>query len=96
MFRLCLGLVAVIISCGVVQAHPGESLKSKRAEAKYRADYLASLENTDLAHCAGSLASRGVVERTIHRRRSIVDGLQAQVSDVSSKYPHTKINSSTL
>jgi hypothetical protein len=85
MVRILVAVLVVAISSGV-NAHPGQSLKEKRAEAQARATYLASLENTDLAHCAGPLASRGVVERTIERRRAIVDDLIVQNSGVSGMY----------
>ena len=83
MLGLWLAAAAAAISISPINAHPGESWQQKRAEAKARGDYLASLENTDLAHCKSSLTSRGVVERTIERRRAIFDEIQTQEPNAS-------------
>jgi hypothetical protein len=55
----------------LVVAHPGESHAQKRAEARARSNYLASLEKTDLAHCVGAPATQNVIRRTVQRRKEI-------------------------
>jgi hypothetical protein len=70
-----LWLAAVLVSSSLVSGHPGESEKVKRAEAQARADYLASLEYTNLAHCSGKLSSKGVVKRAIERRQQLAEHL---------------------
>jgi hypothetical protein len=67
---ILLGLAAL------VAAHPGQSEDEIRAEGAARWSYIASLEKTDLAHCATKLAARGVVERTISRRRETLISLR--------------------
>jgi protocatechuate 3,4-dioxygenase beta subunit len=69
-------IVALLATGLVASAHPGQSEHSKRAEAHARRAYLASLENTDLAHCAPKLAARGIVERTIQRRKETLVALR--------------------
>jgi hypothetical protein len=68
-------LVAISALAFLVAGHPGESQAEKRAEAKARAQYLASLENTDLAHCVGLPATQNVMRRTMERRREIATQL---------------------
>jgi hypothetical protein len=66
--------LAAILATGAF-AHPGESEEVKRAEAQARADYLATLKHTNLAHCAGKLGSKAVIKRTIERRRQLAEQL---------------------
>jgi sulfur relay (sulfurtransferase) complex TusBCD TusD component (DsrE family) len=67
---ILLALAALVI------AHPGQSQDEIRAEGAARWSYIASLEKIDLAHCATKLAARGVVERTINRRREALINLR--------------------
>jgi len=62
----------------LASTHPGQSLKSKRAELHARAKYISSLENTDLAHCAASLAKEGTVQRTVERRSEMLKALRKE------------------
>jgi hypothetical protein len=66
-----LWLAAILASSSLVSGHPGESEEVLRSEAHARADYLATLKNTNLAHCAGKLGSKGVVKRAIERRQQL-------------------------
>lgn len=70
-----LWLAAIVASSSFVSGHPGESEHVKRAEAQARADYLATLKHTNLAHCAGKLGSKGVVKRAIERRQKLAQQL---------------------
>jgi hypothetical protein len=70
-----LWLAAILASSSLVSGHPGESEEVKRAEAQARADYLATLKYTNLAHCAGKLGSNGVVKRAIERRQKLAEHL---------------------
>lgn len=65
-----------LLAIGIVAAHPGQAQAEKRAKIKARADYLASLQNSDLVHCVDQLAKRGHVERTIERRNGILKDLR--------------------
>lgn len=60
----------------LASAHPGQSLESKKAELHERATYIASLENTDLLHCVGSMKKRGDVQRTVERRANYLKSLR--------------------
>jgi hypothetical protein len=70
-----LWLAAILASGSLVSAHPGESEEVKRQEAQARADYLATLKHTNLAHCAGKLGSKAAVKRTIERRQALAQQL---------------------
>jgi hypothetical protein len=93
---LSLALLALASIVAFINAHPGETVKDKRAEAKVRSDYIASLENTDLAHCAGTLSARGVLERTIERRRLMVDNLRVSEERSNSVSPCSHIQRLSL
>jgi hypothetical protein len=64
-------------------AHPSQSQDEIRAEGAARWSYIASLEKTDLAHCATKLATRGVVQRTINRRRDALINLRKRAGGKS-------------
>jgi hypothetical protein len=70
-----LWLAAILASSSLVSGHPGESEEVKRQEAQARADYLATLQHTNLAHCAGKLGSEAAVKRTIERRQHLAQQL---------------------
>lgn len=79
----------------LVTAHPGHSQEELRAEGAARWAYIASLEKTDLAHCATKLAARGVVERTINRRREALINLRKRADSKSSgKNYYQELNAS--
>jgi hypothetical protein len=84
-----LWLAAVLASGSLVSGHPGESEEDKRAEALVRAEYLATLKHTNLAHCAGKLGSKGVVKRAIERRRELAQQLVKR-SEAASKPARSK------
>jgi hypothetical protein len=69
-------LVALAAGASLVQAHPGDTQAQKRAEMNARNEYIRSLENTDLVHCAGKLAARGEVQKTVERREAILKTLR--------------------
>jgi hypothetical protein len=78
MTRTSLFLVAFALSM-LSLAHPGQDKLSRGAEAAARREYLSSLDNTDLAHCAQKLAIRGVVERTVMRRKHTLAALRKRI-----------------
>ena len=81
-----LRILAAITATGLLaNAHPGQSELSRRAEAKARLEFLASLKDTDLSKCAPRLSVRGVVERTVARRRERAIQLQNDYLDESGK-----------
>jgi len=73
-FSAVLAALAACIS--FVEAHPGQSMASKRAELQERNNYIRSLENTDLVHCAKSLNARGEVQKTVERREEMLKVLR--------------------
>jgi hypothetical protein len=70
-------ILATLAACtSFVEAHPGQSMASKRAELWERNNYIRSLENTDLVHCAKSLTARGAVQKTVERREDMLKVLR--------------------
>jgi hypothetical protein len=61
-----------------VHGHPGESKEEKLREIRERSEYLATLENTDVAHCAPKLAKRGDLDKTVERRQNILRQLRRE------------------
>lgn len=58
--------VALAFASLLASAHPGANIEH---EIQERSKYLASLESTSLARCAGKLASSGHVQRMVERRQ---------------------------
>jgi hypothetical protein len=50
--------IALLRVVTIVMAHPGATDEELRAELKVRNDYIASLENNNLLHCAKILNKR--------------------------------------
>jgi hypothetical protein len=70
----------ILALAALATAHPGQSQEDLQAEGKARWSYIESLEKTDLAHCATKLATRGVVERTINRRKEALMNLRKRAT----------------
>jgi hypothetical protein len=76
MVQISAVLAALAACASFVEAHPGQSMASKRAELRERNNYIRSLENTDLVHCAGSLTARGEVQKIVKRREEMLKTLR--------------------
>jgi len=67
-------LVAIAVS--ITNAHPGQSHASKVEELGRRNEFISSLENKDLAQCAGKLAKRGELSDIVKRRIETLKALR--------------------
>jgi hypothetical protein len=70
--RAIVALTLTSLFGSFANGHPGESTEEKLREIRERAEYLATLENTDVAHCAPKLAKRGDLDKTVERRQNIL------------------------
>jgi len=79
--KTCIGLAAM---ASFASCHPGHDATQ---EIRERSEYLASLENVDIAHCASKLAKRGHMDQTIERRRNMLKDLRVRRGlDVEGKF----------
>lgn len=59
-----------LLSSSVVLGHPGHDIEKEIAE---RREYLNSVKQTNLAHCAEKLRARGIERRNVARRQALVE-----------------------
>ncbi|KAF2403110.1 aromatic compound dioxygenase [Trichodelitschia bisporula] len=76
----------LVLGAGLAAAHPGHD---GTAEMRERAAYMATLEKSDLVHCASKLASRGEMQRTVERRREMLRHLR-QKRGLDPDAPHLR------
>jgi hypothetical protein len=73
--KTIVGLAATCMLSTFVNGHPGHD---PTQEIRERSEYLATLENADIAHCAPKLAKRGDMDKTVERRQAMLRKLRRQ------------------